>query len=335
MVNIFISYARENIEITKKIESELGTDHTIFFDLKILHPGDAFRVIIFNYIRKCDVLILLWSEDAKRSSFVKEELNSALENKMKIIPVLVDQIELPTVIAHLQWIKLNDDNLINALKKTLKNFEAELNVPKSDRQGEPVPIDFADIPSGNFRFSKTKRYEQIEKFQLAIFPITVREYRRFARFDFNEVSREEDHPVTNISWDQAVKFCEWVSERKGPKFRLPTEKEWEYAATAGVNKFKYATVNGKFSSEHVNHNGLQCGLTNDSVGLPNPFGILAMSGNIWEWCTDSEDKNTDYHVVKGGSWRDPASACQCSFRLYLHRSHANIYTGFRVMKVIE
>lgn len=335
MIKVFISYARENLEITKKIENELGTYYDINYDLKILRPGDAWNEKIRNHLFDSEVLIFLWSNKANNSEFVIEELELALNDRKNIVPILLEEIDLPKKIKHLHRIKLNNDGWLKELKETLTTYESELKKQKSYRQGEPVPIEFVDIPAGEFRYSKSGYIEHIKEFKIAIFPITVREYRRFERFDFNEVSYDEDLPVTNISWDQAKTFCKWFKDKTREEIQLPTEKEWEYAAKAGLTNFKYATDNGKISREYANYKGLHFGLTNDSAFPPNPFGILSMSGNVWEWCIDHEDKNTDYHVVKGGSWRDPEYACQCSFRLYFHRSYANIYTGFRVIKELK
>jgi len=335
MIKVFISYAREKLEITKKIESELGTDYTIYFDLKLLHAGDAWNEKIRYYLYDSEVLILLWSKEAKNSELVMEELELALNDRKKIVLILLEEIYPPEEIEHLHRIQLKDDSWLKELKETLNDYESELKKPKSYRQGEPVPIEFIDIPAGDFPYSKSGHKVHIKGFQIAKFPITVREYRRFAPLDFNEVSQHEDLPATNISWDQATEFCEWVKNKTRKEIRLPTEREWEYAAKAGVRNLKYATDSGKISRELANYDGLYFGVTTDPTIKTNPFGIYAMSGNIWEWCLENEDKNINYRVVKGGSWRDPKSACQCSFRLYFHRSYANIYTGFRVVRDIK
>jgi formylglycine-generating enzyme required for sulfatase activity len=116
-----------------------------------------------------------------------------------------------------------------------------------------------------------------------------------------------EHPVTNISWDDAVEFCAWKSKR------LPTEAEWEKAAR-GTDGREFPWGN-EFDKNKATSMGLQGGTT--PVGLyedgKSPYGAYDMAGNAWEWTSDWYKRypNNDYDdeaygeqrkVVRGGGW---------------------------------
>jgi formylglycine-generating enzyme required for sulfatase activity len=94
-----------------------------------------------------------------------------------------------------------------------------------------------------------------------------------------------DHPVGNVSWNDAVSFCEWLSRKEGKTYRLPTEAEWEYACRAGsIGHFGFSAPDGSLgeygwyadNSEKKTH----------PVGQkkPSAWGLYDMHGNVMEWC---------------------------------------------------
>src|SRR5262249_10414790 len=120
----------------------------------------------------------------------------------------------------------------------------------------------------------------------------------------------ERHPVVNVTWHDAVAFCEWLSQKEGRNYRLPTEAEWEYACRAGSEK---AFVSGETQDDLRGYaNTADASLRrvfetfrkkdyhdysqpwNDGfpftapVGQfkPNAWGLFDMQGNASEWCTD-------------------------------------------------
>ena len=110
-----------------------------------------------------------------------------------------------------------------------------------------------------------------------------------------------DHPVVNVTWNDAVEFCKWLSKKEGKTYRLPTEAEWEYGCRAGTTTvFHYGD---SLSSHEANFNGNYPygGPTGPNVAnttavgsyRPNAFGLYDMHGNAYQWCQDWY--NTDYH----------------------------------------
>ena len=96
--------------------------------------------------------------------------------------------------------------------------------------------------------------------------VTVSQFRDF-RADFQGIDEYEPY-VANVSWDEAVAFCDWLSKKEGEEYRLPTEAEWEYACRAGTKTLFWS------------------GDKPPKPGTPNPWGLKNMHSPPGEWCTD-------------------------------------------------
>ena len=139
----------------------------------------------------------------------------------------------------------------------------------------------------------------------------------------------DDHPVVNVSWNDAVAFATWLSRKEGKTYRLPTEAEWEYACRAGTTT-KYCSgddpeglaavgniADGTAKTKYPNWTGTIAArdgyVFTAPVGRynPNAWGLFDMHGNVWEWCSDSYA--ADYY--KSSPVDDPQGAIQASFRM--------------------
>jgi formylglycine-generating enzyme len=176
------------------------------------------------------------------------------------------------------------------------------------------------------------------------------------------------YPVVGISWDAAVYFCKWRTKLyndyrsqhtmfKSPRFRLPSEAEWEWAARGGKQGAKYPWGNPYVA------NGKGCFLANfkpyrgnftadgytytapSNAFNPNDYGLYNMAGNVAEWCQDAyaesympvtwdlnpiyNDENEPRKIIKGGSWKDVAYFLETGTRTYEFRNERRSYIGFR------
>ena len=118
-------------------------------------------------------------------------------------------------------------------------------------------------------------------------------YWRMPEGPSSDVDDRADHPVTHVSWTDAIAYCDWIGGR------LPTEAEWEYGARGGLDQARFAwgdelEPDGEhmcniWQGEFPNTNTLQDGWhgTSSVASFPaNDFGLYDVAGNVWEWCSD-------------------------------------------------
>jgi len=153
----------------------------------------------------------------------------------------------------------------------------------------------------------------LKSFQICKYEVTIGQYKIFCKIKGKKEPIGLDSlPVTNVNWNDAVEFAEWLG------YRLPTEAEWEYAARGGIKNRKslYSGGNDLDEIAWYNENSLN---KPHIVGTkkPNIIGIYDMTGNVWEWCSDwygdyreSEDLNPTgpvtgtTRVKRGGSFSE-------------------------------
>ena len=163
-------------------------------------------------------------------------------------------------------------------------------------------------------------------------------------------TEKHDHPVTLISFGDAVAYSAWLSTRVGLAIRLPTEAEWERAARGGLEGQRYPWGDDIDPSRanFLADPSLKKHASTRSVGSypPNDFGLYDMSGNVWEWVSDGyrADASRDgtlrnprglteaaLRLVRGGSWvTHDVAQLRCAHR---HKVPSDTYAysiGFRV-----
>ncbi len=177
-------------------------------------------------------------------------------------------------------------------------------------------------------------------------------------------SQGDDHPVVNVSWNDAVAFCAWLSKKEGGSYRLPTEAEWEYACRAGtttryscgddpeglvlVGNVADATLKAKYPGVTA-INASDEALYTAAVGRyrANAWGLYDLHGNVWEWCSDGYDSR--YYakspaadplglsaaidrVIRGGSWYSEARDARSAFRGRSGMEFRSNFLGFRLAR---
>ena len=184
---------------------------------------------------------------------------------------------------------------------------------------------------------------------------------------FTPSGNTEDHPVMKVSWDDAQKFCNWLSRKEGNTYRLPTNKEWNVAAGIGRNEtWEAGTLPPSVAAHHTTYPwgndyppppgsgnysdasrkaktsvGRQREfLTNYDDGFPttapvmsfkaNFLGLYDMGGNVWEWREDPEGMNRNDRILRGASFGDQKkNVLLSSHPVRYSRETRDSYFGFR------
>ena len=175
----------------------------------------------------------------------------------------------------------------------------------------------------------------------------------------------DEHPVINVSWNDAVAFCKWLSGKEGHSYRLPTEAEWEYACRAGTKTRYYngddpeklAKVgNGADAAARAKRPDMTHAIKASNgyvftapVGKfrPNAWGLYDMHGNAWQWCAGLVQREILRHipghrpicpgpdgnrVLRGGSWFNGPDRTRSARRDASPPSSRGDEVGFRVAR---
>ncbi len=202
-------------------------------------------------------------------------------------------------------------------------------------------IVWCDVPGGTVELERAVGTFDVQPFRIAKYPVTYAQYRAFVesgdgyRNDqwwdglgreaepWDQFRKVDNHPAESVSWYDAMACCRWLSAKLGDDIRLPTEWEWQQAATGGYPAHRYPW--GKeFESDRTNTHESGLGRTT-AVGLypqgVSTCGAMDMSGNVWEWCINDYDnpKNQGLtgegrRVLRGGSWDDSPDYARAAYR---------------------
>ncbi len=218
----------------------------------------------------------------------------------------------------------------------------------------------------------------LNSFYMSACPVLNKEY---CSYKPETKSPGEYFPVVSVTWYDALKYCNWLSEHDGLDkcyeiteiqkrnvvswilgdasieytvvlninkngYRLPTEAEWEYACRAGsINEYYWGNeTDPEFFWYNRNSEGK---IHPAGQKKPNKSGLFDMSGNVWEWCWDSYDKNYysessfnnppgpasgSYRVRRGGSYKSDTGFCRSAARGKFNPPHSDDETSFRIVR---
>ena len=203
--------------------------------------------------------------------------------------------------------------------------------PTAKQYTNSIGMNFVRIEPGSFTMGSTSHADFDEKpihkvtitkpFYMAVTEVTNAQYEQFDPSHKymrgrRNLSKAFDEPVIYVSWNDARRFCRWISKKENLPYRLPTEAEWEYACRAGTTTI-YCTGD---ELPEVYHKKQQQSWSPQPIELsvartpPNPWGLYDMHGNVEEWCYDwygpySKNEQTDpvgyangdFKVTRGGS----------------------------------
>lgn len=226
-----------------------------------------------------------------------------------------------------------------------------------------IGMKMIDIPAGEFEMGSARGGEDADEspvhkviisrsFKMSAIEITNRQYEEFDSAHRqlrgkNGFSTEDDEAVIFVSYHDAVAFCNWLTEKEGKTYRLPTEAEWEYACRARTS----TDFHTGDQLPEVYHKSQETRREPVHVSLkvgqspPNNWGLYDMHGNVEEWCHDwygpySDARQADplgyddglFRVTRGGSHNTPVQYLRSANRMGMLPEDKHWLTGFRVVQ---
>ncbi|MFC5476356.1 formylglycine-generating enzyme family protein [Paraherbaspirillum soli] len=233
------------------------------------------------------------------------------------------------------------------------NATSVITMEKMEHPSETLDMQTVRIPAGTIalrddRISR-KWLVELQPFAIGRYPVTQAQYAAITGQRPSSTVAAQC-PVENVSWLDAVRFCNMLSRAAGlpdcyeihedetgaslipasSGYRLPTEAEWEYACRAGTNSPRYGELD-----DIAWYRENSAGRTHE-VGQkqPNAWGLFDTLGNVWEWCADQYDPEVygSYRVFRGGGWSDAERGCLATNRRRSHPTFAIDDLGFRVAR---
>ncbi|MDB9489872.1 SUMF1/EgtB/PvdO family nonheme iron enzyme [Dolichospermum circinale CS-534/05] len=250
--------------------------------------------------------------------------------------------------------------IVNQENHQAKYFKEDL--------GNNITLEMVQIPAGSFMMgspASEKGRSQDESpqhqvnvpgFSMGKFVVTQEQYQQIMGKNPSYFTEEgAKRPVEQVSWNNAVEFCQKLSQQTGREYRLPSEAEWEYACRAGTTTPFYfgetittdlANYNGTYTYASE-PKGKSLGQTTEVGSFPpNSFGLYDIHGNVWEWCQDDWHDNYanapkdgsawtsqsgNSKMLRGGSWYSIPEDCRSASRGYNDAGFGNDNNGFRVV----
>jgi formylglycine-generating enzyme required for sulfatase activity len=197
-----------------------------------------------------------------------------------------------------------------------------------------IPAGTLDVGGRKNAFDKPSQTVTLSEYRLGATPVTVAIWKEYCASSGTTLPEApawgllDDHPIVNVSWNDIMGtdgkggFCAWASDVAGFRLTLPTEAQFEYAAQGGQRGLVYPWGNS------FDEKKLWCSLLlktrrtgtapviRTSHTYKNDFGLIDMSGNVWQWCSDlfydasslanfvgpASEFFVNHHAVHGGSW---------------------------------
>lgn len=294
MGHIFISYSRKDEKYVRKLIKALEREGLeVWFD-RNMGAGAKWEQDIEKHIEECYAFIVVMSDNAKSSDWVRREVLYAINTSREIFPLLLQGKLL---------MSLQDRNYVDVTDGVLPDtsFFDRLNriresVTSSNKLTFSNGMEFMRVPAGEFLMGGQHPVEISYDYWMARFPITNEQYSVYlnsvgSRHPVDYWESKKTHPVVFVSWYEAMEYCQWLNNllRKelpsGLIFRLPDEDEWEKSAcgTDG-RRYPWGRV---FEKNKCNSKASDKGGTTPvdfySPDGDSPYGCADIIGNVKEW----------------------------------------------------
>jgi formylglycine-generating enzyme required for sulfatase activity len=257
------------------------------------------------------------------------------------------------------------EKMTNSLGMTLVRIEAgDFLMGTTKEQVNQLMRLFPDSKRESFDDEQPQHPVKIFRpFFLGIDEVTQGQYEAVMGMNPSNFKGSDNLPVENVSWFEAIEFCNKLSEREkrtpfyrivgsevtsigGDGYRLPTEAQWEYACRAKTaSLYPFGDVVNRLDEHAWYASNAESKTHPVGQKLPNAWGLHDMLGNVWEWCADAYDENyyavsppadppgatkPSPRVFRGGSWYYYPGYCRPANRDRCVPEYRNGYLGFRV-----
>jgi formylglycine-generating enzyme required for sulfatase activity len=225
-------------------------------------------------------------------------------------------------------------------------------IPELLTISRPISLHLVRVPAGEFQMGSVMARDKVAdedelpphpvyvpEFHIGRYPVTNRQYRAFVQaadhqppqhWEEGRIPRgKQNHPVVNVSWNDALAFCDWLARETKQPFRLPTEAEWEKAAR-GTDGRIYPWGDDPPDKDRCNFNENIKDTTTIGRYSPqgdSPYGCAGMAGNVWEWCQSlyeaypyqaddgrEELRAQGSRVLRGGAFYNSGRLVRCAYR---------------------
>lgn len=227
-------------------------------------------------------------------------------------------------------------------------------------QGNEIIRDFVDpvkwlssdykmsAPGTNKEKIMKQKLVEVQSFLLFKIPVTNELYNYVMEIDYDITTK--NCPVVNVSWIDAVNFCNNLSEKLALEkcyifdpvsekiivddakngFKLPTDAQWQYACRGRATGYRYGNIEEIAWFEQNSEKRVHEVKTREK----NDFGLFDMIGNVWEWCFDlyDEERYGNYRIFRGGSFASEERACGATSRRKSFPEFRIDDLGFRIAK---
>ncbi|MEA5616250.1 SUMF1/EgtB/PvdO family nonheme iron enzyme [Cronbergia sp. UHCC 0137] len=197
----------------------------------------------------------------------------------------------------------------------------------------------------------------LSEFRMGKYPVTQAQYQAVMGTNPSHFSGsgKENHPVDSVNWHKATEFCQKLTEylnKQGinVKIALPSETQWEYACRAGTRtKYWFGDSDSQLKNHawYKDNSGSQTHSVKEKEDThTNPWNLVDMHGNVWEWCADSWTSNVAFFptndkayvsasqskkLLRGGSWFNDSLNCGSGYRYHYIAGLDSSNYGFRVV----
>ena len=404
-LRVFLCHSSNDKPVVRELYRKLRAETWIqaWLDEEELYPGQDWNFEIEKAVEAADMILVCLSKGSTtKDGYVQREIRVALdyanykpEGTLYVIPVRLEECEPPRRLRTWQYADYFEgyrergfQRLLVSLKRRADSLGLKVESPASNEVATNKLVlsngmELMRVPAGKFLMGSTKENKLASDderpqhtvdipydYFMTRFPVTNELFYAYVKskdikHPVDAWGKKKDHPVVNVSWNDAIEYCKWLNNLLKSEFplglilRLPSEAEWEKAARwkpfpsgrgQGEGEALEYPWGNHFDKNNCNTSEGGKGVTTP-VGLysprgDSPFGCADMSGNVWE-LTHSLDKEYPYNsrdsredekasgsrVLRGGSFVEwPA---RCAHRDYLDRDSLLDHVGFRVVTAPE